>query len=194
MSQNKPFYIALVVATCVLMVVCGFVINFAWSMRSEVEMGKSNIINERQYSIEQIKKAGSQLVIKQKEIQAATQALEAHKTELTNIESEVKQAIKEYEIARSSAPTSVQRNESTARAFLVIWQSSLEDEDDPVFVVSEKDIPSDGGVSYYHALVRVFTPSGLIATARHKDPKIKTVTEAIAQSRSKFHSIVIPLY
>jgi hypothetical protein len=147
MNQNKPFYIALVGATCAVMLLCGFVINFAWGMRSEVETGKSNIINERQYSIEQIKKAGSQLVIKQKEIQAATQALEAHKTELTNIESEVRQAIKEYEIARSSAPASVQRNESTARAFLVIWQSSLEDEDDPVFVVSEKDIPSDGGVT-----------------------------------------------
>jgi len=194
MNQNKPFYIALVGATCAVMLLCGFVINFAWGMRSQVEMSKSNIINERQYSIEQIKKVGNQLVAKQKEIQAATQALEAHKAELTNIESEVRQAIKEYEIARSSAPASVQRSESAARAFLVIWQSSLEDEDDPVFVVSEKDIPSDGGVSYYHALVRVFTPSGLIAAARHKDPKIKTVTEAIAQSRSKFRSIVIPLY
>jgi len=194
MNQNKPFYVALVVATCIVMVVCGFVLNFAWGMRSEVAMAKSNIVNEQKYAVEQIKKAGNEFATKSKEIQAATQALENHKAELTSIESDIRQTIKEYENARHSVPESVQKSESNARAFLVIWQSSLEDEDDPVFVVSEKDIPSDGGVNYYHTLSRVFSPKGLIAVARLKDPKIKTVTEAIAQSRSRFKSIVIPLY
>lgn len=194
MNQNKPFYVALVAATCIVMVVCGFILNFAWSMRSEVEMAKANIVNEQKYAVAQIKKAGNELATKSQEIQAATQVLENHKTELVNIESDIKQSIKEYERARSSVPESVQKSESNARAFLVIWQSSLEDEDDPVFVVSEKDIPNDGEINYYHTLSRVFSPKGLIAAARLKDPKIQTVAEAIAQSRNRFKSIVIPLY
>lgn len=194
MNQNKPFYIVLVVSTCIIMVLCGFMLNFAWNLRADTELAKTNIVNEQKYAVAQIKKAGNELATKSKEIQAATQALENHKAELANIESDIRQAIKEYESARSSVPESVQKSESNARAFLVIWQSSLEDEDDPVFVVSEKDIPSDGGINYYHTLSRVFSPKGLIAVARLKDPNIKTVAEAIAQSRNKFKSIVIPLY
>lgn len=193
MNQNKPFSVAIVITTCIFMMAAGFVINFAWSMRSEIEMAKSNIVNEQKYAIEQIKKASNELVTKSKEIQAATRVLENHKAELASIESDVRQTIKEYENARHSVPESVQKDESNARAFLVIWQSSLEDEDDPVFVVSEKDVTSNG-VSYYHTLSRVFSPEGLIANARQKDPKIKTVTEAIAQSRNRFNSVVIPLY
>lgn len=196
MNQNKPFYIALVVATCVLMVVCGFVINFAWSMRSEVSMAKSNIVNERQYSIEQIKKASNELSTKQKEIQVAGASLEQHKVELVEIQNELKQTIKEYELARNSAPESVQKDENNARAFLVIWQSSLEDEDEPVYMMSKKDVESssEDGVSFYHTLSRVFTPAGLIAYAKRKDKGITTVAAALKHSRRDGEMIVIPLY
>lgn len=199
MNQNKPFYVALVAATCVVMLLCGFILNFAWSMRSEVDMAKSNIVNERQYSIEQIKKAGNQLVAKQKEIQASSESLEKQKAELVEIQNALKQTIENYELTKNITPAQVLKDERNARAFLVIWQSTLEEKEPKSFLVSKKEVESseDGSVSFYHTHARVFEPSGLIAYANTRLPDnkgVKTVETALKVVRYGDNMIVIPIY
>lgn len=194
MNQNKPFYVVLVVATCIVMVLSGLVLNFALGLRSEIKMVKANIVNEQKYAIEQIKKTGASIDNKVKQSIDMNKVLQKSQESMAEMHEELESSIREYEKAKNAALPSVQLSENTARAFLVIWQASLEDEDNPVFVVSEKDIDPDKGVAYYHTLSRVFSPKGLIAVAKQKDPEVKTVSEAIAVSRKYFQSIVIPLY
>lgn len=196
MNQNKPFYVALVAVTCAAMLLCGFVFHFAWSMRSDVNMAKSNVASERQYSLEKIKQSRQEMNLEYQKIKSAINTLTEKKTEISEIQAELKHTIEEYKLAKKSLPDSVQKDENNSTAFLVIWQSTLEEEDNPVYVMSKKDVAAgdESGVHFYHTLSRVFTPAGLIEFANQKHNNIISVADALQHIRQDGKMLVIPLH
>lgn len=193
-----------------VMVLSGFVLNFSMSVRSDAALAKANIAHEQKYAIEQLNKhnqmleeniAKAQETIKAMEsvkaASSATQdALDSSISELNSILDAIDKKTDEH--AQRMKESGI-KSELDAKAFLVVWQSSLEEDNENALLMSKQDVEKErdvktGGVSFYHTLSRVFTQSGLITYAQKYDKGVTTVSSALKVLRDDKTMIVLPIY